>query len=147
MAAIWRDGVTPVDRILAGREDTLIGALGMEFLEAGDDWVRGRMPVDARTRQPYGFLHGGASVAFAETLASWAGDCCVAEGQTCMGMEINASHVRPASEGWVHGHATPEKLGRSSQVWTVRITGDADKLVCISRVTLAVVDRNRWLRS
>ncbi|MBW3558645.1 MAG: hotdog fold thioesterase [Proteobacteria bacterium] len=140
MPAIWREGVSPAERFAFGREGTLIGALGMEFLEAGDDWVRGRMPVDERTRQPYGFLHGGASVAFAETMASWGGDCCVPYGKTCMGMEINANHVRPAPAGWVYGRATPESLGRTSQVWTVRITNEADKLVCISRVTLAVVD-------
>ena len=140
MPAIWREGVSPGERFRGGVENTLIGHLGMEFLDAGDDWVRGRMPVDARTRQPYGFLHGGASVAFAETMASWGGDCCVPEGKTCMGMEINANHVRPAREGWVYGRASPESLGRSTQVWTVRITDEADKLVCISRVTLAVVD-------
>jgi 1,4-dihydroxy-2-naphthoyl-CoA hydrolase len=147
MAAIWRLGRPSGDLFLASREGTLIGALGMEFLEAGDDWVRGRMPVDERTRQPFGFLHGGASVAFAETLASWGAACCVSEGQTCMGMEINANHVRPISEGWVYGRAAPESLGRSSQVWSVRITNEADKLVCVSRVTLAVVDLAREPRA
>lgn len=147
MTAIWRDGVSPGYRFAFSREGTLIGQLGMEFLEAGDDGVTGRMPVDERTRQPYGFLHGGASVALAETLASWGGDCCAPEGKTCMGMEINANHVRPAREGWVHGRATPESLGRTSQVWTVRITDEPGKLVCISRVTLAVVDLQRQPRS
>lgn len=144
---IWREGVSPAERFDAGREDTLIGTLGMEFVEAGEDWLRGRMPVDARTRQPYGLLHGGASVAFAETLASWGGSCCVAEGKTCVGMEINANHVRPAASGWVEGLARPESLGRTSQVWSVRITDEAGRLVCISRVTLAVVDLERPARA
>ena len=143
MAAIWREGVFPGDPFQTASRDTLVGALGMEFLEAGDDWIRGRMPVDARTRQPFGLLHGGASVAFAETLASWGGVCCVPAGKTCVGMEINANHVRPVAEGWVEGTARPESLGRSSQVWSVRITNEAGKLVCISRVTLAVVDLDR----
>jgi len=140
---IWREGVSPGDAFEMTGEGTLIGNLGMEFLDAGDDWIRARMPVDERTRQPFGLLHGGASVAFAETLASWGGVFCAPEGKTCVGMEINANHVRPAREGWVYGRATPESLGRSTQVWTVRITNEADKLVCISRVTLAVVDLAR----
>ena len=143
MTAIWREGVSPGDRFEAGGRDTLISALGMEFLAAGDDWLRGRMPVDARPRPPFGLLHGGASVAFAETLASWGGVCCAPEGKICVGMEINANHVRSVADGWVEGGARPESLGRSSQVWSVRITNEAGKLVCISRVTLAVVDLDR----
>jgi len=143
MSRIWREGVSPGPTFEMGKEGTLIGNLGMEFLDAGDDWIRARMPVDGRTRQPFGLLHGGASVAFAETLASWGGVFCAPEGKTCVGMEINANHVRPAHDGWVYGRATPESLGRSTQVWTVRITNEADKLVCISRVTLAVVALDR----
>ena len=139
MAPIWRAGRFPLQDVEgASREGTLIATLGIEFTEAGDDWVRGRMPVDGRTRQPFGLLHGGASVAFAETLASWAGVCTVEEGKVCVGMEINANHVRPVMDGWVYGEARPEALGRTSQVWSVRITNEAGKLVCISRVTLAV---------
>lgn len=139
MAAIWRDGKHPMAAIDTGGRGTLIHALGIEFIEAGDDWVKGRMPVDHRTYQPFGVLHGGASVALAETLASWAGTCAVGADQVCVGMEINANHVRPVSEGWVYGVARPEALGRTSQVWSIRITTEADKLVCISRMTLAVV--------
>ena len=140
MAAIWRDGKHPLHGLEeANARGTLMGTLGIELLEAGDDWLKGRMPVDGRTRQPFGVLHGGASVALAETLASWAGFAAVGEGQACVGMEINANHLRPVSEGWVYGVASPEALGRTSQVWSIRITNEAGKLVCISRMTLAVI--------
>ncbi len=139
--SIWRGGAFPMEAVNAWSRDTLISQLGMEFVEAGPDWVKARMPVDSRTRQPFGLLHGGASVAFAETLASWGGVAVLDPAKTCVGMEINANHVRPAFDGWVHGTAAPEALGRSSQVWSVRITNEAGKLVCISRVTLAVVDK------
>ena len=97
------------------------------------------MPVDGRTHQPFGLLHGGASVALAETLASWAGTCAVDADKVCVGQEINANHIRSVREGWVYGVATPESLGRTSHVWSIRITDEAGKLVCISRMTLAVV--------
>ena len=145
MAAIWRGGKHPLP---AGggagvTKGTLMQALGIEFLEAGDDWLKGRMPVDERTRQPFGVLHGGASVALAETLASWAGTCAVGAADICVGMEINANHVRPVSEGWVYGVARPEALGRTTQVWSIRITDEQDRLVCVSRMTLAVVPLQR----
>jgi 1,4-dihydroxy-2-naphthoyl-CoA hydrolase len=140
MAAIWRDGKHPLRGLdTAPTRDTMLSTLGIEFLEAGDDWLKGRMPVDGRTHQPFGLLHGGASVALAETLASWAGTCAVAADKICVGMEINANHVRPARDGWVYGTATPEALGRTTQVWSIRISDEQDRLVCISRMTLAVV--------
>ena len=143
--AIWRDGKHPLPsgggpEISRG---TLIQQLGIEFLEAGDDWLKGRMPVDHRTHQPFGVLHGGASVALAETLASWAGTCAVGAESICVGMEINANHVRPVSSGWVYGVARPEAMGRTTQVWSIRITDEQDRLVCISRMTLAVVPLQR----
>ena len=116
------------------------GHLGIEMLEAGDDYLRGRMPVDARTRQPAGVLHGGVSVMFAETLASWASAYVVnPEEHHCVGQEINANHLRAAADGWVYGVARPLHLGRSSHVWDVRIIDEADRLVCVSRVTMAVL--------
>ena len=140
MAAIWRDGKHPLRRLHGPSADaTLITTLGIEFVDAGDDWLKGRMPVDGRTHQPFGLLHGGASVALAETLASWAGTCAVEADKVCVGQEINANHIRPVRDGWVYGVATPEALGRSSQVWSIRITNEVGKLVCISRMTLAVV--------
>ena len=118
----------------------LIGRLGMELSELGVDYLVGRMPVDPRTRQPAGVLHGGASVAFAETLASWAGSFAVDRSRFhCVGMEINANHIRPAASGWVTGVARPVNIGRTTQVWDVRITTESGKLVCIARCTLAVL--------
>ena len=138
--AIWRDGKHPMQPLKGSTgRGTLITTLGIEFVEAGDDWLKARMPVDERTHQPFGLLHGGASVALAETLASWAGTRAVDADKVCVGQEINANHIRPVREGWVYGVATPESLGRTSHVWSIRITDEVSKLVCISRMTLAVV--------
>jgi uncharacterized protein (TIGR00369 family) len=98
------------------------------------------MPVDSRTRQPFGILHGGASVLLAETLVSYAATLVAEPGKACVGMEINANHLRPVSSGWVTGTARPIALGRRIHVWEVRIVDDKDKLVCISRCTMAVID-------
>ncbi len=116
------------------------GHLGIELLEAGDDYLKGRMPVDRRTRQPAGVLHGGVSVVLAETLASWGAAYVVNPDEYhCVGQEINANHVRAAADGWVYGVARPLHLGRTSHVWDVRITDESDRLVCVSRVTMAVL--------
>ena len=138
--AIWHGGKFPFEALNAFPKTTLVGTLGIEIIEAGDDWVKGKMPVDARTKQYAGILHGGASVALAETLAS-VGCFCTLDATThgCAGMEINANHVRPVSEGFVYGVATQEAAGRTTQVWTIRITDDRDKLVCLSRCTMAVI--------
>ena len=120
------------------------GLLGIEFVEAGEDWLRARMPVDARTRQPYGRLHGGASVALAETVASVAAMATLDPTQfAAVGMEINANHLRPVGEGFVFATAISEARGRSSQVWTIRITDEADRLVCLARMTAAVIPAQR----
>ncbi|UYK77013.1 hotdog fold thioesterase [Xanthomonas sacchari] len=121
--------------------DTLIAHLGIVFTEAGPDWLRATMPVDARTRQPYGLLHGGASVVLAETLGSTAGNLCVEPGRICVGLEINANHLRAARSGMVTGTARPLHVGRTTQVWEIHIEDAAGKPVCVSRLTLAVVDR------
>ncbi|GAA1771076.1 hotdog fold thioesterase [Nocardioides hankookensis] len=118
----------------------VIGRLGIELTELGDDHLTARMPVDSRTRQPLGLLHGGASVLLAETLVSWAATFVAEPGKACVGMEINANHLRPATSGWVIGTARPISLGRRSQVWEVRVVDDGQKLVCISRCTVAVID-------
>ena len=118
---------------------TAIEALGIEFVEAGPDHLVATMPVDARTRQPYGLLHGGASVLLAETLGSSAGNLCVDEGEICVGLEINANHVRAVREGRVTGTARALHIGRSTQVWEIRIEDGGGRLVCVSRLTLAVV--------
>jgi 1,4-dihydroxy-2-naphthoyl-CoA hydrolase len=120
-------------------QDTLLAALGIELTETTKQRVTGRMPVDRRTHQPFGLLHGGASVALAETLASVAGQLNVGEGEMVVGLEINANHLRGVRSGSVIGVATPVHVGRRTQVWAIDIRDDAGKPVCISRCTLAVV--------
>ncbi|MFL6550552.1 MAG: hotdog fold thioesterase [Povalibacter sp.] len=117
--------------------------VGIEFTEVGADFLRARMPVDDRTRQPYGLLHGGASVVLAETIGSFAAGLVIDPSRfTCVGQEINANHIRAVREGYVIGTARPIHLGRRSHVWEIRITDERDKLVCISRLTVAVLDRS-----
>jgi uncharacterized protein (TIGR00369 family) len=118
---------------------TAMEPLGIVFTDIGADYLRGTMPVDARTRQPYGLLHGGASVLLAETLGSTAGGLCVEEGQGVVGIEINANHLAGVREGLVTGTARPLHVGRSTQVWEIRIEDDRGRLACVSRLTLAVI--------
>lgn len=121
---------------------TLAEHLGMEFIEAGDDFLSGRMPVDHRHRQPFGQLHGGASVALAETLMSYGANLCLDPArQYGVGLEINANHVRPVRAGWVIGVARPVHRGSTTQVWTCEIRDEARRLVCTSRMTVAVLDK------
>lgn len=121
---------------------TMIEHLGIEFLEVGDDYLKARMPVDARTLQPFGLLHGGASAALAETLGSAAANWCVDfSRQMCVGLDINANHVRAVRTGWVYGTARPLHLGASTQVWDIRLADDRARLVCIARLTMAVLNR------
>lgn len=139
MSQIFR---APVDLQLVNElsRNTLIDHLGIVFTAAGDDWLQATMPVDARTKQPYGLLHGGASVVLAETLGSSAGNLCVdPTQQVCVGLEINANHLRAARSGVVTGTARALHVGRTTQVWEIRIEDEAGKPVCISRLTLAVV--------
>lgn len=125
-----------------GFKDNLPEHLGIEFTELGPDYFRGRMPVDHRTRQPFGILHGGASVALAETLGSTAAGLVVdPDKYRCLGQEINANHVRAVAEGYVIGTAKPLHIGRRSHVWEIRITDEQDRLVCISRLTMFVLER------
>jgi 1,4-dihydroxy-2-naphthoyl-CoA hydrolase len=138
---IWRSLIS-VEELNARRPGTLVEHLGMEFTEIGDDFVRGTMPVDGRTRQPYGLLHGGASVALAETLGSTGATMCVdAKTFQCVGQEINANHVRAARSGLVTGTARAKHIGGRSQVWLVDIVNEAGQLICTSRLTMAVIRR------
>jgi 1,4-dihydroxy-2-naphthoyl-CoA hydrolase len=122
-------------------QGNMLSHLGIEFLEINEDSLKARMPVDERTVQPAGILHGGASATLAETLGSMAANLCIDPAkQVCVGMEINANHVRPVSSGWVTGVVTPVHVGKSTQIWQIRIEDEAGKLVCISRLTLAVLD-------
>ncbi|HET9446534.1 MAG TPA: hotdog fold thioesterase [Steroidobacteraceae bacterium] len=117
--------------------------VGIEFTELGPDFLRGRMPVNERTRQPYGILHGGASVALAETLGSTGAGLVVDPDKfRVVGQEINANHVRAVSDGFVVGTTRPFHLGRRSHVWEIRIEDERQRLVCISRITMAVVEKS-----
>ena len=138
---IWKSPRS-VGELNSGHSGTLIGHLGIEFTEIGADFVRATMPVDGRTRQPYGLLHGGASVALAETLGSMGATMCIDTGQfQCVGQEINANHVRAVRDGRVTGTARPVHLGGRSQVWVIDIVNDAVNLVCTSRLTIAIIRR------
>lgn len=138
-ATIWH-GEPSVEFANERSAGSVISQLGIEFTEVGVDHLAARMPVDSRTLQPAGVLHGGASVTLAETLASWAATFTVdPERAYCVGMEINANHLRPVMAGTVTGVARPVALGRRTQVWEIRITDEAGKLVCISRCTMAVI--------
>ena len=115
--------------------------LEIEVVEIGDDFVRGKMPVDHRTHQPLGILHGGASVVLAESLGSIASNLVVdSTKQYAVGMEVNANHLRPVSKGYVHGTAKAVHIGRKSHVWSIEITNDEGKMVCMSRLTMMVVE-------
>ena len=137
--SIWRSPLS-VAQINEMNKGTLAERLGIVFTEIGADFLRGTMPVDTRTKQPYGLLHGGASVALAETLGSLGATLCV-DRKTflCVGQEINANHVRPARKGMVTGTARDVHLGARSQVWTIEIVNEAHQLVCTSRLTVAVI--------
>ena len=125
-------------------EDTAVAALGITFTGVGDDHLEGRMPVDARTVQPMGILHGGASVLLAETLGSCAAAYCVDPAQwACVGLDINANHLRSVRDGFVTGRAAPMHLGRTTQVWEIDIRDDQGRRVCIARLTMAVVAKER----
>lgn len=118
----------------------MVGHIDINFIEAGDDFLRATMPVDARTHQPYGLLHGGASVALAETMGSVASMLCVDPSENgAVGIEINANHVRGVKSGIVAGTVRPLHVGRSTHVWEIRIENEDGKLVCVSRLTVAVI--------
>ena len=139
--SIWRS-LRSLEDLNGNRQGTLIATLGILFTEIGADFVRGTMPVDTRTVQPYGLLHGGASVALAETLGSTGASMCVdADEYQVVGQEINANHVRAARSGLVTGTARAVHLGGRTHVWAIEIVNDAQKLVCISRITMAVIKR------
>ncbi|MCL4539807.1 MAG: hotdog fold thioesterase [Bacteroidetes bacterium] len=124
--------------------NTMGEQIGIEITEIGNDYLKGRMPVDKRTIQPYGILHGGASAALAETLGSIAGTLVLdPEKEFCVGLEINANHIRSARNGFVYGTARPIHIGGKTQVWEIRIEDERQSLVCISRLTLAVLARKR----
>jgi len=135
---IWKRDIS-IESLTALHKGTAPEHLGMEFIEVGDDFIRGRIPVDARTQQPYGVIHGGVNVVLAETLGSCGAVYCLPEGQRAVGLDINANHLRGASSGWVTGTARPVHIGRSTQVWHIDMHNDAGELTCVSRITMAVL--------
>jgi 1,4-dihydroxy-2-naphthoyl-CoA hydrolase len=140
--AIWKQSGS-LDQINASSRNTMVSTLDIRVVEVGDDFLRGTMPVDERTRQPFGLLHGGASVALAETLGSLAGNLCLdGSKEVAVGLDINANHIRAATSGIVTGTARPLHIGRTTQVWEIRIEDEKQRLVCISRLTLAVVPKS-----
>ena len=130
-----------LDVFIQMSKNTLSDHLGIEFLEKGDNYLIARMPVDHRTKQPFGLLHGGASVALAETLGSIASVLCLDDPakQKAVGLEINANHLRSVTEGWVYGKVTPIHIGRRTHIWDIKITNEEEKPVCVSRLTVAIV--------
>jgi 1,4-dihydroxy-2-naphthoyl-CoA hydrolase len=127
----------------ASRQNTLVSTLGIEITALGEDFIEGRMPVDSRTHQIYGLLHGGASVALAESLGSLGAHLCVGPGFQCVGIEINANHLRSVTQGYVTGRAVPLHIGKTTHVWDIRIRSEDGKLVCVSRLTVAVREDRR----
>lgn len=124
------------------RKNTMVEHLGIELTEVGNDYLCGKMPVDHRTHQPMGLLHGGASVALAETLGSIGANMLVDQSQyACVGLEINANHIKSVRSGYVYGKATVQHAGRTTQIWEIRITSETGDLVCLSRITMAVIEK------
>lgn len=139
--ALFKKDIT-IEQINQLRRNTLAEHLDIEFTHIGENTLEARMPVDHRTHQPYGLLHGGASVALAETLGSVAAACSVDQSQQlCVGLEINANHIKSVRDGYVTGVAAPLHVGKKTHVWEIRISNAADELVCISRITVAILDK------
>ena len=135
---IWQKPIS-IEFLTQNANDTAISHLGIEFIEIGDDFLRGRVPVDKRTVQPFGLLHGGVSVVLAETLGSVGAMYASPEGHRAVGLDINANHLRAATTGWVTGTARPIHRGRTTQVWQIEMADDAGNAVCISRITMAML--------
>jgi len=138
MPRIWKKPIS-IESLREAHRDTAPQHLGIEYLEVGDDFIRGRVPVDARTRQPYGILHGGVSVVLAETLGSSGAAMASPPGHRAVGLDINANHIRSVSEGWVTGTARPLHIGRSTHVWQIEMVDDEGRLTCVSRITLSIL--------
>lgn len=137
---IWFKKVAVAD-LLPMRKNTMVEAIGIEFTEIGEDFIKGTMPVDHRTHQPMGLLHGGASVALAETLGSVAANLVIDPKKfRAVGLEINANHLKSIRSGLVEGTARPIHLGKGTQVWEIKITGPSNELICISRLTVALLE-------
>ncbi len=139
--SIWR--LNPdIEQLNQIRKNSLVETLGIEIIEIGDDYIKGTMPVDKRTLQPEGKLHGGASAALAETLGSIGSTLCIdMQNYYCVGMSINSNHLRPATSGYVTGIATPLHIGLTTHIWNIDIQGNQNKLISVSRLTTAILKR------
>ncbi len=138
MSQIWKQAVS-VEALTQIHRETTVAHLGIEFLEVGDDFIRARVPVDTRTRQPYGILHGGVSVVLAETLGSCGAAYSSMPGHRAVGLDINANHLRSATSGWITGTARPIHVGRTTHVWQIDLTNEQGQLTCVSRITMAIL--------
>ena len=139
---MWYQPYSLEDLSALGRDGGMARLVGLELVEIGADYLKGQMPVDERTKQPFGILHGGASCVLSESLGSIAAWMCInPETQRAVGLEINANHIRSVTEGLVTGLCRPLHVGRRTQVWQTDIFNDAQKMVCTSRLTVAILDR------
>ncbi len=138
MTSIWKQPVS-VEQLAAIHVNTTVAHLGIEFLEVGDNFICARAPVDSRTLQPAGILHGGISVVLAETLGSCGAAFSSPAGHRAVGLDINANHLRSVSEGWVTGIARPIHIGRTTHVWQIEVSNDKGQLTCVSRLTMAIL--------
>lgn len=135
---IWKQSIS-TEVLTAVHVNTTVAHLGIEFLEVGDDFIRARVPVDPRTQQPYGLLHGGVSVVLAETLGSCGAAFSSPPGYRAVGLDINANHIKGTTSGWVTGIASPVHLGRTTHVWQIDLYNEAGELTCVSRITMAIL--------
>ncbi|HKU27876.1 MAG TPA: hotdog fold thioesterase [Candidatus Sulfotelmatobacter sp.] len=140
MNPIWKQPIS-LEILNEFNKETVSPYLGIEFIEIGDDFIKGRVPVDHRTRQAYGILHGGVSLVLAETLGSVGAVYACPSGYQALGLDINANHLRGASSGWVTGVASPVHIGRSTQVWQIELSDEQGRLTCVSRLTMAVLPK------
>jgi 1,4-dihydroxy-2-naphthoyl-CoA hydrolase len=139
--AVFKPGIT-LEMLNKLSVNTMVDHLGISYTALGDDYLEAKMPVDHRTQQPLGLLHGGASVTLAETLGSVAATCCLDTNlQYAVGLEINANHIKSVREGFVVGRVRPVHVGKKTHVWEIRITTEKNELVCISRITMAIIDK------
>ena len=135
---IWKKPIS-IELLTTSHVGTAVAHLGIEFVQVGDDFIIGRVPVDVRTRQPYGLLHGGVSVLLAETLGSCGAAYSTPPDYRAVGLDINANHIKGANRGWVTGIARAVHIGRTTQVWQIDLTNDAGQITCVSRITMAVL--------
>ena len=147
MMSIWFNKELSIDDFGEVDKNTMDGYIGIEWTELGDNFLKARMPVDHRTKQPYGLLHGGASCVLAETIGSVASAMVIDRSRfQCVGLEINANHVHSATAGFVTGIATPLHIGKSTHVWDIKIYNENDKMVCVSRLTVAIIEKRDFTR-